>query len=282
MKNGNTKNTEIKHNSVIKKMDYKLIKVEKKGHLTIVTINRPNVRNAINPPTSIEMQHAFEDFNNDPNAWVAILTGTGDKAFSAGNDLKYDALTPREEAMESRKKIKYGMGGLTHSYHVKKPIIAAVNGFAFGGGWEMALGCDIIIASEQASFRFPEPLVGRIPGGGGVLRLIRQIPYHVAMDILLSCKRVSAKEALKYGIVSRVVLHEDLMKVAEKIAADIMECSPLGIRAIKEMALDGLELPFREANKNNFPLLRQFYTSEDAIEGPRAFTEKRKPNWKGV
>ena len=263
-------------------MDYKLIKVEKKGHLTIITINRPEVRNAINPPTSIEMQDAFEDFNNDPNAWVAILTGTGDKAFSAGNDLKYDALTPPQEAIESRKQVKWGMGGLTHNYHIKKPIIAAVNGFAFGGGWEMALGCDIIIASEQASFRFPEPLVGRIPGGGGVLRLIRQIPYHVAMDILLSYKRVTAQEALQYGMISRVVPHEDLMKEAEKIAADIMEGSPLGVKAIKEMALDGLEIPFREANKNNFPLLRQFYTSEDAIEGPRAFTEKRKPNWKGV
>ena len=166
-------------------MDYKLIKVEKKGHLTIVTINRPESRNAINPPTSIEMQDAFEEFNNDPNAWVAILTGAGDKAFSAGNDLKYDALTPPEKAREERSKVKWGMGGLTHNYHMKKPIIAAVNGFAYGGGWEMALGCDIIIASEQARFRFPEPLVGRVPAGGGVVRLVRRIPHHMAMDILL-------------------------------------------------------------------------------------------------
>ncbi len=282
MKNRNAKNNEVQFNNVIKKMDYKLIKVEKKGHLTIVTINRPKVRNAINPPTSIEMQDAFEDFNNDSNAWVAILTGTGDKAFSAGNDLKYDALTPREEASESRKQVKWGMGGLTHNYHIKKPIIAAVNGFAFGGGWEMALACDIIVASEKATFRFPEPLVGRIPTGGGVNRIVRQMPFHVAMDILLSCKRISAQEALQYGIISRVVPHENLMEEAEKIAKDIMECSPLGIKAIKEMALDGLEIPFREANKNNFPSIIQFYKSQDFIEGPKAFTEKRKPKWQGV
>ena len=263
-------------------MDYKLIKVEKKGHLTIVTINRPNVRNAINPPTSIEMQDAFEDFNNDSNAWVAILTGEGDKAFSAGNDLKYDALTPREEAMESRKKVKYGMGGLTHQYHIKKPIIAAVNGFAFGGGWEMALGCDIIIASEKATFRFPEPLVGRIPTGGGVNRIIRQIPFHVAMDILLSCRRISAQEALAIGAVSRVVPHENLMEEAEKIAQDIMSCSPLAIKAIKEMSIDGIDMPLKEANKNQFPSIFEFYKSQDFIEGPKAFTEKRKPKWQGV
>ena len=146
-------------------MDYKLIKVEKKSHLTIITINRPEVRNAINPPTSIEMEHAFEEFSSDSNAWVAILTGTGDKAFSAGNDLKYDALTPPKEAMEARSKVKFGMGGVTHNYTIKKPIIAAVNGFAFGGGFEMALACDLIVASEKATFRLPEPLVGRIPAG---------------------------------------------------------------------------------------------------------------------
>jgi crotonobetainyl-CoA hydratase len=261
-------------------MDYKLIKVEKKGHLTIVQINRPDVRNAVNPPTSIEMQDAFEEFNNDPNAWVAILTGTGDKAFSAGNDLKYDALTPPEEAREARSKVKWGMGGLTHNYGIKKPLIAAVNGFAFGGGFEMALACDIIIASDKATFRLPEPLVGRIPAGGGVVRIVRQMPFHVGMDVLLSARRLSAQEALHYGIVSRVVPHDQLMQEAEKVAQDIMECSPLGIMSIKEMALDGLEMPLREANNpRKFPLFLKFYQSEDYIEGPKAFTEKRKPKW---
>ena len=263
-------------------MEYKLIEVEKKGHLTIVTINRPDVRNAINPPASIEMQDAFDEFDKDPDAWVAILTGAGEKAFSAGNDLKYDALTPPEKAQEERSQIKWGMGGLTHNNHLKKPVIAAVNGLAYGGGWEMALGCDIIVASEQARFRFPEPLVGRVPAGGGVVRLVRRIPYHIAMDVLLSCKVLDAQEALHYGAVSRVVPHGDLMAQTEQIAEDIMKCSPLGIKAVKEMALDGLEIPLREANKNQFPLFRQFTQSEDYIEGPRAFTEKREPNWKGI
>jgi enoyl-CoA hydratase/carnithine racemase len=263
-------------------MDYKLIQVEKEGHLTKITINRPDVRNAINPPTTIEMQDAIEDFDTDPNAWVAIVTGAGDMAFSAGNDLKYDALTPPEKAQEERSQIKWGMAGLTHNNHLKKPVIAAVNGLAYGGGWEMALGCDIIVASEQAKFRFPEPLVGRVPSGGGVVRLVRRIPYHIAMDVLLSCKILDAQEALHYGAVSRVVPHDDLMKESEKIAEDIMQFSPLGIKTVKEMAIDGLEIPLREANKNQFPLNHQFQQSEDFIEGPRAFTEKRKPNWKGV
>lgn len=260
-------------------MDYKLIKVEKKGHLTIITINRPEVRNALSPPANLELEHAFDDYNSDSNAWVAILTGAGDRAFCAGNDLKYDVLTPLEENRNARKKIKYGFGGITHNYKIMKPIIAAVNGFAFGGGFEIALACDIVIASENATFRLPEPLVGRIAATGGINRLVRQIPYHVAMDVLLACRKLTAQEALHYGVVSRVVPHEDLMKEAEKVANDILKCSPLGIMATKQVANDGLEIPLREAMKNKFPLFYKFLTSKDWIEGPVAFTEKRKPNW---
>jgi crotonobetainyl-CoA hydratase len=262
-------------------MEYELIKVEKKGHLTIITIDRPDVRNAISPPTSLEMDHAFDQFQDDPDAWIAILTGSGDKAFSAGNDLKYDALTPAEENRAVRSRVKYGFGGITFNYTLDKPVIAAVNGFAMGGGFEMALACDIIIASETATFSLPEPLVGRVPAGGGINRLVRQIPYHLAMDMLFTRKRLTAQEAMDYGIVSRIAPPEGLIPLAMEMADTIMEGSPLAIRSIKETANAGLEMPLRQANSTQFPLYKEFVNSKDFIEGPVAFTEKRKPKWTG-
>ncbi len=262
-------------------MDYKLIKVEKRNHLTIITLNRPEVRNAINPPICLELDNAFDEFQDDPEAWVAILTGAGDKAFSAGNDLKYDALTPVEEKREVRSRIKYGFGGIVFNYNLDKPVIAAVNGFAMGGGFEIALASDIIIAAETATFAFPEPLVGRVPAAGGVHRLSRQIPHHLAMDMLYTRRRITAQEAQQYGIVSRVVPYSALMAAAEKVAEEIMEGSPLAIRAIKQMVCSGEGMSLQKANSTSFPLLVEFSNSEDFVEGPRAFTEKRKPNWKG-
>ncbi len=265
-------------------MDYKYIIVEKKEHLTIVSINRPNVRNAINPHVSIELEDAFDDFENDPNAWIAIVTGVGDKAFSAGFDLVWGATAKPEEQREAfnKLKFKYITGSVTANYKLSKPTIAAVNGYAFGGGFELALGCDIIIAAENATFSLPEPLVGRCPTDGGVHRLVRQIPYHQAMEILFTCKRISAQEGLKYGFVNKVVPLDQLIVEAEKIAKVIMEGSPLAIRAIKQMANDGLEMTFRDANSTSFPLYKKFSRSQDFIEGPKAFSEKRKPKWKGV
>ncbi|MHA2051054.1 MAG: enoyl-CoA hydratase-related protein [Promethearchaeota archaeon] len=266
------------------KMDYKFIIVEKKEHITIVRLNRPEVRNAINPYVSIELEDVFNEFENDPNAWVAIVTGVGDKAFSAGFDLKWGATASREEQIEAFSKLKYRAvtGGLTFNPNITKPVIAAVNGFAMGGGFELALGCDLIIAAEHAVFSLPEPLVGRVPTEGGVHRLSRQIPFHMAMEILFTYKRISAQEGIKYGFVNKVVPLDQLMEEAEKMANIIMEGSPLAVRAIKQMANDGLETTLRKANATIFPLYRKFSQSQDFIEGPRAFSEKRKPKWKGV
>jgi len=173
-------------------------------------------------------------------------------------------------------------GSLTFNPNITKPVIAAVNGFAFGGGFELALGSDIIVAAENAVFSLPEPLVGRVPTDGGVHRLVRQIPYHQAMEILFTHKRISAQEGVKLGFVNKVVPLDQLMDEAEKIANVIMEGSPLAIRAIKQMANDGLETTLRKAYTTTFPLYKQFTQSPDFIEGPRAFSEKRKPKWKGV
>ena len=264
-------------------MEYKYIILEKKEHLTIIQLNRPEVRNAINPHVSVELEDVFDEFENDSNAWVAIVTGVGDKAFSAGFDLKWGATTSVKEQRQAFSKLKYMAvtGGLTFNPNITKPVIAAVNGFAFGGGFELALGADIIIAAEHAIFSLPEPLVGRVPTEGGVHRLVRQIPYHQAMEILFTYKRMSAQEGLELGFVNKVVPLDQLMAEAEKMANKIIEGSPLAIRAIKQMANDGLEMTMRKAFNTMFPLYGKFAQSHDFIEGPKAFSEKRKPVWKG-
>jgi crotonobetainyl-CoA hydratase len=264
-------------------VDYEYIIVEKKEHLTIVRLNRPEVRNAINPYVSLELEDAFHEFENDSNAWIAIVTGVGDKAFSAGFDLKWAASSNTKEQEEAFSKLKYKAvtGGLTFNPNITKPVIAAVNGFAFGGGFELALGCDLIIAAEHAVFSLPEPLVGRVPTEGGVHRLVRYLPYHLAMEILFTYKRISAKEGVELGFVNKVVPLDQLMTETEKIANVIMEGSPLAVRAIKQMANDGLETTLRKANNTKFPLYAKFMQSHDFIEGPKAFSQKRKPIWKG-
>lgn len=261
-------------------MAYELIRAEKKNHLTTLTINRPEAMNAISPLVSAELSTAFDDFNDDPDAWVCIVTGAGDRAFSAGNDLKYQALHGGEAVSRETAKLKGGFGGITFRFDCFKPIIAAVNGFALGGGFEVALACDIIIAADHATFGFPEPRVGMIAGAMGVHRLPRQIPFHLAMGMLLSSKRISAEEAQRYGLVNEVVPMPELMPTAQKWAAEIMMGAPLAIQASKEAALKGLAHPLDNVPRL-FPLQESMYASEDFIEGPKAFSEKRPPKWKG-
>jgi len=262
-------------------MSYELIKVEKRDHLAIVTINRPEVMNAVSPPTSKEMGRAFDEFDEDPDAWVCIITGAGDRAFSAGNDLRYQAEHGGEAVARETEEAKGGFAGNTSRFDSFKPYIAAVNGLALGGGFEIALACDIIIAAESAQFGFPEPRVGLMPGAGGVHRLPRQIPYHLAMGMIMTSKRLTAQEALQHGIVNEVVSPEDLIPTAEKWANEIMKGAPLSIRASKEASVKGLNLPLEEAIPKVFPGMVKMYTSEDVIEGPKAFAEKRPPQWKG-
>ncbi len=263
-------------------MDYKHIIVERKEHLTIVHLNRPEVLNALHPYIQLELGQVFNEFEDNPNVWVAILTGVGEKAFSAGADLKWAATTSAEEQREAYEKVRDQAAYLIRNFRITKPLIAAVNGLAYGGGFELALSCDLIIAAENATFCLPEPLVGRVPSGGGIHRLVRQIPYHVAMDILFTRKRMSAQEGVQLGFVKKVVQFDQLMNEAEKTAKLIMEGSPLAIRTIKQMANDGLEMTLKEALFANFPLFTKFLRSHDFREGPKAFTEKRKPQWKGV
>ncbi len=262
-------------------MNYEFIKAEKKGHVTTVTINRPDVMNSISPLVSVEMDHAFNDFDTDPQQWVCIVTGAGEKAFSAGNDLKFQAVNGPAKMREIMQGVKGGFAGITSRFDCYKPFIAAVNGLALGGGFEIALACDVIVASEKASFGFPEPRVGLIPGAGGVHRLPRQIPYHLAQYMIMTSKRITAQQAMQYGLVAEIVPLSELISTAEKIAAEILLGAPISIRAAKEATLKGLDVTLQQAISTQFPGQTAMYQSEDFIEGPKAFVEKRPPNWKG-
>ena len=262
-------------------MSYENILVETDKHLTKITINRPEAMNSINPPTSQDLDAALNEFNADPEAWACIITGAGEKAFSAGNDLKYWSQHGAKKAGEEFAKCKGGFAGITARYDCFKPIIAAVNGLAMGGGFEIALACDIIIAAENAVFSLPEPRVGLIPGAGGVHRLPRQIPYHVAMGMIMTSKRISAQEAKQYGIVNEVVPLDQLAATVQAYVDEIFKGAPLSIRACKEATLKGYDMPLDQAMASVFPEEQKMRNSEDIVEGPTAFAEKRAPQWKG-
>jgi enoyl-CoA hydratase/carnithine racemase len=262
-------------------MNYEFIKVQQKGRVTTVTINRPEVMNSISPLVSLEMSNAFNEFDADPEQWICIVTGAGEKAFSAGNDLKFQAEQGPAKMREIMKGVKGGLGGITSRFDCYKPFIAAVNGLALGGGFEIALACDIIIASENASFGLPEPRVGLMPAEGGVHRLPRQIPYHIAQYMIMTSKRITPQQAMQYGLVAEVVPLAELIPTAEKIAAEILLAAPLSIRAAKEGTVRGLNMPLQEAVSAKFPGQLVMYQSEDFVEGPKAFVEKRPPNWRG-
>ncbi len=256
-------------------MPREFIGYEKRDHVATIVIDRPEVMNALHPPANEEIAAVWDDFAADPEAWVAILTGAGDKAFSAGNDLKWTAAhgVPRLP--------KGGFGGITARFDIWKPVIAAVNGFALGGGLEMALACDIIVAAEHATLGLPEPRVGLMAAAGGVHRLPRMIPLKIAMGLMLTGRRITAAEAARLGLVNEVVPGAALMETAERWAQEIMVCSPLAVQATKQAALEGLGRPVAEAMAASYPAVQKLFTSADAVEGPRAFAEKRRPVWQG-
>lgn len=257
-------------------------KVDIDGRLMIVTINRPDVMNALHPMASQELSDAFDAFAANPDLWVAIMTGAGDRAFSAGNDLKYHAELRARTGKRPVSPPK-GFAGLTFRHDLDKPVIAAVNGVAMGGGFEIALACDLIIASDRAKFALPEPRVGLAAGGGGLQRLPRQVPLKKAMGMLLTGRHVSAQEGYEMGFVTDVVPHDNLMREARRWASMILECSPMSVRATKQSVMRSLDVSSVEmAMRNtNYPAYVALTASEDTIEGPKAFAEKRKPDWKG-
>lgn len=258
-------------------MDLKFCKVARKGPVTIVTLSRPEVYNALHIEAHFELNKVFDDFAADPEQWVAIVTGAGDKAFCAGNDLKWQA------AGGERGWNLSGFGGLTLRFHCDKPIIAAVNGVAMGGGFEVALACDLIIASENATFALPEPRVGLAALAGGLQRLPRQIGLKRAMGMILTGRHVSAREGFELGFVNEVVPAGDSLRAAERWAEQICQNSPMSIRASKQAMMEGLNVSLPEAlvAQREYPAVREMVASADYVEGPKAFAEKRPPRWQG-
>src|SRR3954470_21501083 len=245
-------------------MELKFCKVTRKGPVTIVTLSRPEVYNALHIDAHFELNRVFDDFCADPEQWVAIVTGAGDKAFCAGNDLKWQA------AGGKRGGDKGGFAGLPSRFDCDKPVIAAVNGVAMGGGFEIALACDLIIASDKATFALTEPRVGLAAGSGGMQRLSRMIPLKKAMGMLLTGRHVSAQEGFELGFVTQVVPHAELMGAAKKWAGDILACSPMSVRATKQVVMRSLDVPSLETAMHNldYPAFVAMMNSEDTVEGP--------------
>ena len=260
----------------MKKTKYCLI--EKNKHILKVSINRPERLNALHPMANLELAEVFNDFAADDEMWVAIITGEG-RAFSAGNDLRYQA-----EGGE-RLPMPLGFAGLTARFDLVKPVIAAVNGVAMGGGFEIALACDLIVASENAVFALPEPKVGLAALAGGLNRLPRQIGTKRALGMILTGRHVSSIEGEKLGFVNEVVPSDELMSRAYELANEIIACSPLSIRASKDAVYRSLDFASLEESmkdmRTNYAAIKAMINSEDFIEGPKAFAEKRPPNWKG-
>lgn len=248
------------------------------GAVTTIILNRPEVMNAIDPQMHGELEEAFNGYAANPHQRICVITGSGAQAFCAGTDLK-DAFTRQ---MAKTDYPWHGYAGLVERYDLDKPVIAAVNGLALGGGFELALACDIILADANASFGLPEPLVGAVPLGGGIHRLARQIGEKRAMGMLLSSQRVDAAEGMRLGFVNAVADAGDLPRLVDRWITNILAGAPLAVQAIKQAVRCGLNEPdFATAMQaqDSYPAWRVWEGSEEARDGVAAFVEKRPPPW---
>ncbi len=256
---------------------YEFIKVHRDGHLLEVTIDRPDVRNCLHPPAHEELEEVFDAFFADRDLWVAIITGEGTKAFCAGNDLIYSASGKPMYVPFS------GFGGLTGRRHMHKPVIAAVNGFAMGGGFEIALACHLVVADESAKFALSEVKVGLVAGAGGVIRLPRSIPPKVANELILTGRRIGADEARQLGVVNRVAPEGQALNAARELAAEILAASPTSVRlSLKLMEQTQGIAATVDAVSAPLLILDELMASADAVEGMTAFALKRQPEWKNM
>ena len=249
-------------------------------HVARVTIDRPEVLNAVDQHTHDRLCEIWDHIESDTDVRVVVLTGGGDRAFCVGADMSSSAV--------HKTGLQYwadldpnGFGGLSLRTTLDVPVIARVNGYALGGGMEMVLGCDIVVAAESAQFGLTEPRVGRIALDGGVTQLVRRVPHMQAMSLLLTGRRASAAEMQQMGLVNEVVTVEDLDSAVERWVADILACAPTSVRAVKQMVQRTAHLSAQDARAQRLPALMAALDSQDSKEGVRAFQEKRKPVWPG-
>ncbi len=262
---------------------------EKRDHVAYLTLNRPQAMNSLNSALSQQLSDAWADFATDDESWIAILTGAASdrepqrQAFCAGADL-IASQPPRlaegeRPAGRAAQQLKPGRSSLTRGQQIWKPIIAAVNGYALGGGLEMMLACDIRIASEHAQFGLTEARIGSLPGGGGTQRLPRQIAYAHAMYMLMTAERIPAEEAYRIGLISKVVPHDEVLDEAERVAGIMKKNGPLAMQAIKQSAIRGQEMPLESGLNLESHFFNLLVDTEDRAEGRRAFAEKRDPEY---
>jgi crotonobetainyl-CoA hydratase len=254
------------------------VRLDIAGHVARITIDRPETMNAIDAATEAELETIWQRLETDRSVRVAVLTGAGERAFCTGADMKGASKTGLEYWAAPRPN---GFGGIALRNSLDIPVIARVNGYALGGGFEMVLGCDLVIAAEEASFGLPEPRVGRLPLDGGMVLLQRQVPMKLAMGILLTGRRLSASEAHAIGFVNEVVPRAGLDAAIDRWIADILACAPLSLRAIKQTVRRTAHLSAAEAQALRLPAVIECLQSSDGQEGVKAFREKRQPNWTG-
>ena len=256
------------------------VRYEKRDHVGYVTLNRPDVLNAMDLRTHSELREVWDDYEQDDDLWVAVLAGAGDRAFSVGQDLK-ELVRNGSGPSTFGSRGKPGFPRLTERFTMAKPVVAKVRGYALGGGFELALACDLIIAADDAQFGLPEARLGLIAGAGGVFRLSRALPGKTALGHLMTGRRLTAQRAYELGLVNDVVPAGDLDARTDEWVADILACAPLAVRAIKEAVTQSAHLPLPEAFSAGYVWERRRMHSADAREGPLAFTEKRSPRWQG-
>ena len=248
-------------------------------HVARVTLDRPDRLNAVDQATEAELMRIWDAIEGDREIRVVVLTGTGERAFCTGADMKGGSGASGLEYWATPR--PGGFGGIALRDTLDVPVIARVNGHALGGGLEMMLGCDIVVAATHATFGLPEPRVGRLALDGGIAQLTRRISHVWAMGMLLTGRRVTAADALRFGLVNEVVAAPELDDAVARWVADILSCAPLSVRAIKQMVRAGEGLSAREAQMLRLPALVEALRSSDQEEGVRAFQEKRAPQWRG-
>ncbi|MER5732107.1 enoyl-CoA-hydratase DpgD [Streptomyces sp. NPDC002138] len=263
--------------------DEQRVLYRKKDHVAHVTLNRPAVLNAMDLRMHEELAAVWDDVEADDEVRVAVLTGAGERSFTVGQDLKERARLDEQGVPRSTfgSRGQPGWPRLTERFTLSKPVIARVNGYALGGGFELALACDLIIASDQAVFALPEARLGLVPGAGGAFRLARQVPLKVALGHLLTGRRMSAADALRWGMVNEVVPHDRLDACVAEWTEELLRSAPLAVRAIKEAVMRSVDMPLEAAFSTPFGWEQRRRGSEDAIEGPRAFAQGREPVWQG-